>query len=169
MKSIRRTLIVFASLLLLGVPAFSQTFLTGLDGSRVDVQGQKGKVVVLAIGASWLPLSAKQAEYASAIARKYQGRDVVVYFVATDSTRSGSKNYASDESLKSFAVTSKLGVTVLRDADGSLLLKKFNVDQMPSFIVLDRSGSLFGEAFGGIDPKTDPTSQISRAVDKLLG
>ena len=59
---------------------------TSLDGDRIDVEAQKGKVVVMAIGASWLPLSEDQAGTVNKLARKYAGRDdVVFYFIATDS------------------------------------------------------------------------------------
>jgi len=161
----------FAVLVVAAVAALStaaQTPLVGLDGSRVDVQAQRGKVVILALGASWLPLSAKQAEYTNSLARKYTGRDVVVYFVSTDSASAKSKNYASNEDVKRFATANKLSVTVLRDSDGVATLKKFNVDQIPSFVILDKNGVMVGTAFGGIDPKYDITVPISRAVDRIL-
>jgi thiol-disulfide isomerase/thioredoxin len=151
----------------MSVAAFSQTVLTSLDGSRVDLDAQRGKVVVLAVGASWLPLSAKQIEYSNMLAKKYQGKDVVFYFIATDSSRAG-KNFASDDAIRKFAAANKLSGTVLRDSDGSVTLRKYNVDQVPSFVVLDKTGRQVGEPFGGIDSKYDITIPISRAIDKLL-
>jgi thiol-disulfide isomerase/thioredoxin len=168
MKTIK---FLFAMCVIAAASVFSvaaQTPLVGLDGGRVDVQGQRGKVVILALGASWLPLSAKQAEYTNSLARKYSGRDVVVYFVSTDSTAPKSKNFASNDDIKKFATTNKLSVTVLRDSDGVATLKKFNIDQIPSFVILDKNGNMVGDAFGGIDPKYDITVPISRAVDKIL-
>jgi hypothetical protein len=148
--------------------AAAQTSLTGLDGSRVDIQGQRGKVVILAVGASWLPLSGKQADYTNSLARKYAGRDVAIYFVATDSTNPKSKNFASNDDIKKFATTNKLNVTILRDGDGALTLKKFTIDQIPSFVILDKNGALVGQPFGGIDPNFDITIAISKSVDKVL-
>ena len=142
--------------------------LVGLDGSHIDIQAQRGKVLVLAVGASWLPLSGKQAEYTNSLAKKYAGRDVMVYFISTDSTNTKSKNFASNDDIKKFATTSKLTVTILRDSDGAYSLKKFNLDQIPSFVVLDKNGTMVGQAFGGIDPNYDITVPISRAVDKIL-
>jgi thiol-disulfide isomerase/thioredoxin len=146
----------------------AQTSLTSLSGSRVDVQGHRGKVVILAMGASWLPLSNKQAEYTNMLAKRYTGKDVVVYFVATDSANQKSKNFATNADIEKFVAGSKLAVPVLRDSDGAITLKKFNVDQLPSFIILDKEGNVSGSAFGGIDPKFDVTVPISKAVDKLL-
>ena len=168
MKSIK---FLAAALFVIGVFALSaaaQTSLVGLDGSRVDVQGQRGKVVILAVGASWLPLSGKQAQYTNSLTKKYAGRDVVVYFVSTDSMAAKSKNFASNDDIKKFATANKLTATVLRDSDGAATLKKFNIDQIPSFVVLDKNGNIVGQAFGGIDPNYDITIPISRAVDKIL-
>lgn len=164
-KFFAAVLIVTAAFALVGA---AQTSLIGLDGSRVDIQGQRGKVVILAVGASWLPLSGKQAEYTNALAKKYVGRDVAVYFVSTDSTNAKSKNFASDDAVKKFATTSKLNVTVLRDGDGIATIKKFSIDQIPSFVILDKNGNMVGEAIGGIDPKYDITIPISKTVDRLL-
>ena len=168
MKTLKGLIIILTSTLAAGLTATAQTNLTSLDGARVDVEGQTGKVVILAIGASWLPLSNKQAEFTNALAKKYAGRDVVVYFVAVDSLSTSSKNFANNDSLRKFVTSSKLSVTVLRDADGSATLKKFNVEQVPSFVILDKAGRLVGEPFGGIDPKYDITIPISKAIDKLL-
>jgi thiol-disulfide isomerase/thioredoxin len=168
MKINRFVASIFVMAIAAVMAASGQTVLTGLDGSRVDVQGQRGKVVILAIGASWLPLSAKQADYANSLAKKYAGRDVVVYFVSTESDDPKSKNFASNDDLKKFATANKIGFSVLRDTDGTATLRKFKVDQLPSFVVLDKNGAPAGEVFGGIDPKYDITVPISKTVDRLL-
>lgn len=146
----------------------AQATLSSLDGAKINIEGQKGKVVILALGASWLPLSGKQAEFTTALAKKYAGRNVVVYFVATDSISPKSKNYAANADIQRFATTSKLTVPVLRDSDGALTLKRYSIDQLPSFVILDKNGNQSGDPFGGIDPKYDITVPISKAVDRLL-
>lgn len=168
MRTIKSFIAIIALTVVAGLAVSAQTPLTGLDGSRVDVQGQRGKVVILALGASWLPLSAKQAEYTNMLAKRYTGKNVVVYFVATDSLTAKSKNFASNADLEKFVAGAKLTVPVLRDADGSVTLRKFNVDQLPSFVILNKEGHVAGSAFGGIDPKFDITVPISKAVDGLL-
>src|SRR5690606_6260602 len=82
------------------ISASAQTPLPSLKGGTVDVQAQRGKVVIIAIGASWLPLSGKQAEFTNALAKKYAGKNVALYFIATDSTNPRSKNYATDDQLR---------------------------------------------------------------------
>jgi thiol-disulfide isomerase/thioredoxin len=148
--------------------ASGQTPLPSLNGGTVDVQSQNGKVVILAVGASWLPLSGKQAEFTNALAKKYAGKNVVIYFVATDSTNPRSKNYATDDQIRQWASANRLTVAILRDSDGASVMRKFAVDQLPAFIVLDKNGNKSGDAFGGIDPKYDITVPISKKVDSLL-
>ena len=168
MNTIKSFIGVFALVAASVIAATAQTSLPALNGSQVDLQGQRGKVVILALGASWLPLSGKQAEYTNMLAKRYTGKNVVVYFVATDSTAAKSKNFATNADIEKFVAGSKLAVPVLRDSDGTVTLKKFNVDQLPSFVILDKQGNVSGTAFGGIDPKFDITVPISKAVDKLL-
>ncbi|MCA1624587.1 MAG: TlpA family protein disulfide reductase [Acidobacteria bacterium] len=169
MKNIKSLLVVLIVIFAFSFSVSSQTVnLMSLDGEKIDVQGQKGKVVILAIGASWLPLSNQQAIFTNKLAKKFAGRDVIIYFVATDSTSPKSKNYASDEDIRKFAATNKMGVPVLRDSDGAITLKKFGIDQLPSFVILGKDGKPAAEAYGGIDPKSDITVSIAQQVDKLL-
>jgi len=168
MRSIKSFITIFGLIVISAVAISAQTALPSLNGGSIDIQDQKGKVVILAIGASWLPLSGKQAEYTNVLAKRYTGKNVVVYFVATDSTTAKSKNFASNADIEKFVAGSKLTVPVLRDSDGAATLKKFNVDQLPSFVILDKQGNVSSSPFGGIDPKFDVTIPISKAVDKLL-
>jgi thiol-disulfide isomerase/thioredoxin len=168
MRTIKGFITVFSLALALSLSASAQTSLRAIDGTSVNIEGQRGKVVVLAVGASWLPLSDKQAEFSNMLAKKYAGRDVVVYFITTDSNRAGSKNFASDDAIKKFALANKLNVPVLRDPDGAATLQKFKIEQVPSFVILDKSGVIVGEPYGGIDPKYDLTIPLSRTIDKLL-
>jgi peroxiredoxin len=169
MKNIK---LFFFSLILVAAVALSasaqnMTF-TSLGGEKIDLAAQKGKVVVLAIGASWLPLSKNQATAINKLSRKYNGRDVAFFFIATDSTSAKSKNYASNEDIQKFADTSKLTISILRDSDGVSTIKQYKVDQLPAFIVLDKTGTASGEPFTGIDPNSDISVPLSAKIDKLL-
>ena len=168
MKTLTKILAVFVFTLGAFSAVSAQTSLPSLSGGSVDVQAQKGKVVILAVGASWLPLSSKQAEFTNALAKKYAGKNVSIYFIATDSNNPKSKNYATDDQIRQWASTNRLTVTILRDSDGASVMRKFAVDQLPAFIVLDKNGSQSGDAFGGIDPKYDVTVPIGKKVDSLL-
>ena len=167
MRTLSKIAFITIGVGLLSFSASAQTALPSLGGGTVDVQAQKGKVVILAVGASWLPLSGKQAEFTNSLTKKYAGKNVAIYFVATDSANPKSRNHASNEQLAAFGTESKLTVPILRDLDGTIV-RKFRIDQLPSFIVLDKNGAMSGPAFGGIDPKFDITVIISKRVDPLL-
>lgn len=170
MKNIKLFVAIFGLVFAFAFSVSAQNItFKSIDGESIDLEAQKGKVVVLAIGAQWLPLSNQQAIYINKLAKKYAGRDVVFYFISADSASPKSKNYASDADLRKFATTNKLTISILRDSDGAVSLKKFNIDQLPSFVILDKEGKL-ATSFGGIDtdPKNDVSVKISREVDKLL-
>lgn len=171
MRNLKSIFAVLSLIFALSLAASAQSVtLTSIDGQKIDVQGQKDKVVVLAIGASWLPLSNQQAIFINKLAKKYANSDVVIYFIATDSISAKSKNFASDDEIRKFASANKMNVTVLRDSDGSATLKKYNIDQLPSFVILDKNGKMAAEPYSGIavDPKNDITVFISQAIDKIL-
>ena len=101
------------------------------------------------------------------LADEYSNRGVVVYWVSTESDDSKSKNFASDEQLRSFANKYGLKVTVLRDPDGAVS-KKFGVDQLPSIVILDKQGNMVDGPIGGLDPNGNLAAQLASRLDKLL-
>ena len=141
--------------------------LRSVDGQTVTSDSLHGEVVVLAFGASWLPLSKTQLQGVRKLADEYSSRGVVVYWVSTESDDSKSKNFASDEQLRTFAQKYGLKVTVLRDPDGAIS-KKFGVDQLPSIVILDKQGNVSDGPIGGLDPTGNLASQLASRLDKLL-
>jgi peroxiredoxin len=141
--------------------------LRSIDGQTVTSQSLRGEVVVLAFGASWLPLSKTQLQGIRKLADEYADRGVVVYWVSTESEDPKSKNYASDEQLRGFAQRYGLKVTVLRDPDGAVS-KKFGIDQLPSIVILDKQGNPVGEPIGGLDPNGNLAGQLASRLDKVL-
>ena len=141
--------------------------LRSIDGQTVTSNSLRGEVVVLAFGASWLPLSRTQLQGIRKLADEYSDRGLVVYWVSTESDNAKSKNYASDEQLRSFSQKYGLKVTVLRDPDGAVS-KKFGVDQLPSIVILDKEGNVSGGPIGGLDPNGNLAGQLASRLHKLL-
>jgi peroxiredoxin len=141
--------------------------LKSIDGQTVTSSSLRGEVVVLAFGASWLPLSRTQLKGVRKLADEYSNRGVVVYWVSTESDDPKSKNHASDEQLRNFAQKYGLKVTVLRDPDGAVS-KRFRVDQLPSIVILDKEGNVSGAPIGGLDPQGNLAGQLASRLDKLL-
>lgn len=145
----------------------SEFTLRSVDGQNITAQGLRGEVVVLAFGASWLPLSRTQLQGVKKLADEYSGRGVVVYWVSTDSENPKSKNYATDDHLRTFSERYGLKVTVLRDPDGQVS-KNFGIDQLPSIVILDKSGKQVGEPIQGLDPDGNLARQLAARLDKVL-
>ena len=135
-----------------------------IDGATVTSEGLRGQVVVLAFGASWLPLTRNQMEGVKKLADQYAGRNVVAYWVSTDSENPKSKNFVADDELRGLA--RKYNVKVLRDPDG-VVSKRMGVDQLPSMVIVDKQGNISGTA-GGLDPNADVAKQLASRVDKIL-
>lgn len=138
-----------------------------IDGQTISAESLRGEVVVLAFGASWLPLSRAQLQGIRKLADEYSNRGVVVYFVSTESEDEKSKNFASDAQLRAFANKYGLKVTVLRDPDGAIS-KRLEVDQLPSIVILNKEGKVHGEPISGLDPNGNLAGQLSSRLDKLL-
>ena len=147
-------------------PATVNFSLRTTDGQTITSDSLRGEVVVLAFGASWLPLSKAQLQGVRKLADEYSDRGVVVYWVSTESEDPKSKNYASDDNLRGFAQKYGLKVTVLRDPDGATS-KKFGVDQLPSFVIIDKHG-VASEPIGGLDPNGNLANQLAERLDKVL-
>jgi len=140
--------------------------LRSIDGQTITSDSLRGEVVVLAFGASWLPLSKTQLQGIRKLADEYSNRGVVVYWVSTESEDAKSKNFATDEQLRGFALKYGLKVTVLRDPDG-VVSKKIGVDQLPSIVIIDKEGNP-SEPIGGLDPNGNLANQLASRLDKVL-
>lgn len=163
------TAILFASLAPARAAAVVQDGFSfrGLDGTTVSSSSVNGKVVVLAVAASWVPMTRTQSAGVAKLAADYAGRGVVVYWLFTDSENPKSKNYASDDQLKSFASRNGIALRVLRDPDGAAV-KKFGVTQVPAFVIIDKSGNAVRPPVEGIDPEGDLTESLGQRLQGLL-
>lgn len=173
-RSILAAAISFLFLLPLYVPAQApqqtgpvQFSLRSIDGQTVTSESLRGEVVVLAFGASWLPLSRKQMQGVRKLADDYAERGVAVFWVSTDSESSKSKNFASDDQLRTFSNKYGLKVTVLRDPDGEIS-KQFDIDQLPAIVILNKQGEAAGSPIGGLDPDGNLADQLAPTLDRIL-
>ena len=137
------------------------------EGGEISSEMLRGDIVVLAFGASWLPLSRAQVQGVQELANEFGPRDVRVYWVSTDSTSPKSKNYATDEQLRAFAKKNGLKIAVLRDPDGALF-KQVHAAQLPALVILDRTGNVSGVPIGGLDPSGKLVDQLSPRLNELL-
>lgn len=141
--------------------------LRSIEGQTVTSQGLHGKVVVLAFGASWLPLSRTQLQGVKKLADQYSDRGVVVYWISTEPDNSKAKNYASDEQLRAFGKKYGPDVAVLRDPE-MVVAKKLGAVELPSVVILDKQGNASGEPIKGLDPDGNQMGQLASRLEKIL-
>jgi peroxiredoxin len=143
--------------------------LRSVDGGSITSDQLRGDVVILAFGASWLPLSRTQVEGVQRLADEYRERDLRVYWVSTDSESQKSKNFATDDQLRSFARKNGLKIGVLRDPEGAFF-KRLGVDrnQLPALVIFDKEGQISGSPIGGLDPEGNLVQRLSARINALL-
>ena len=156
--------VITASSLAMGQGQAAEFSLRAVDGAGVTSDSLRGEVVVLAFGASWLPLTRNQMEGLKKLADQYAGRGVVVYWISTESDSANSKNFVADEELRQLG--RKYKITVLRDPDGPIS-RRLGVDQLPSTVILNKQGQVVA-ALGGLDPSADLAKQLAEKLDKIL-
>jgi len=135
-----------------------------VDGPAVTSESLRGEVVVLAFGASWLPLTRNQMEGLKKLADQYAARGVAVYWVSTESDSPKSKNFVSDEELRDLG--RKYKMSVLRDPDGPVS-RRLAVDQLPATVIINKQGQV-AATVGGLDPSADLAKQLAERLDKIL-
>jgi cytochrome c biogenesis protein CcmG, thiol:disulfide interchange protein DsbE len=167
-KAVAITTFLIAIAMVLSVSAWAQDradfSFRAIDGGTVTSESLRGQVVVLAFGASWLPLTNNQMDAVKKLGDRYASRGVLAYWVSTDSENLKSKNFVADDELRRLA--RKYNVKVLRDPDG-VISKKLGVDQLPSVVIIDKRGNISGTA-GGLDPNVDLAKQLATRLDKIL-
>ena len=135
-----------------------------IDGAAVTSESLRGEVVVLAFGASWLPLTRNQMEGLKKLADQYAARGVTVYWISTESDSPKSKNFVSDEELRDLG--RKYKISVLRDPEGPVS-RRLGVDQLPATVIINKQGQV-AATMGGLDPSADLARQLAERLDKIL-
>jgi peroxiredoxin len=87
--------------------------------------------------------------------------------VSINSAKPGTRNYASDDDLRSFAQKHNLRITILRDQDQESY-RAFGIDALPTVVILDKQGKIARKHVGfGADPG-DTYNEIIRDIEQLL-
>jgi peroxiredoxin len=136
-------------------------------GQTIDLADEK-KVIVLSFSATWAPLASKELPALQTFADAHAGRGVSVYWVSINSSKQGSKNYASDADLTAFAARYGLKLPVLRDADQDGY-RSLGLSAVPTIVVLDRNGKVALRHVGFDPEQAEPFGDVAKAVAALRG
>ncbi|MBS1806937.1 MAG: TlpA family protein disulfide reductase [Acidobacteria bacterium] len=138
--------------------------LTGVDGGSFSLASQKGKVIVLSFGATWVPMTSKELPALQKLVTAHPKASF--YWVSTNAAKAGEKNFASDADLQAFAAKNGLRIPVLRDADKAAY-KAFGLTSLPSLIVIDQTGNIKIKHEGFDPDQADPFADVSQAIIQL--
>lgn len=113
----------------------------GDPGARMQLTELKGHPVVIDFWATWCGPCAMQAPILDRLARKYEGRGLVVLGVNVDDPPNVAKDYARKKGLS---------YPILVDANDQAM-SKYGVSKLPSLIVVDRQGNVTSFMTGLVD------------------
>jgi thiol-disulfide isomerase/thioredoxin len=147
----------------LTVPAGAQQDLTFIspDGQTVATSGMRGKVVILLFGGVQDPQCRDEFKALESLSERYQGKDVGIYWVSVNSPAE-----ANNERLKSPCGPAG-SVIVLRDQNQAAF-KRFSGRQLPTIVVLNQRGEVYGQPRGGFNPNSDFINDMAAIIDSLL-
>ena len=160
LKAILLTIIAVACLSISAAAQQNLTFTTP-DGQTVALSSMRGNVTVLLFSGVQDPQCRDVFKALESLAERYQGKNVRIYWVSIDPERE-----ASNEQIK--APCGPAGsVMILRDGSRAAF-KSFEGKQMPTIVVLDQQGQLYGQPRGGFNPNTDFINKMAAMIDSLL-
>ncbi len=155
---------LFAVLANAAVAQAPNVMLRGVDGSTFSVADNKGKVIVLSFGATWVPMTSKELPALQKLANSHPS--VSFYWVSTNTAKSGAQNFIADADLQAFTTKYGLKIPVLRDAD-KIAYKSFGLTSLPSMIVIDAAGNVKLKHEGFDPDQNEPYGDVSQAIRAL--
>src|SRR5262245_19077149 len=166
-KNLALAVAVLASISGLGFGQGTANALQSTDGSTVNLETLRGKIVVLSFGGTWVPLTARELPALQKLADRNAARGVQVYWVSINSDKQGARNYISNTDLQAFVQKNGLRAPVLRDPE-QRLYKELGLDALPTVVILDRQGKVVRKHVGFGTDAGEAYGEIQRELDQLL-
>ncbi len=139
----------------LPVPAYTAM---SLAGDTVSIAGQRGKVVLLNVWATWCHPCRDEIPELQGIHEKYRARGLELVGVSVDTD-------GADETIREFMRDYSMTYPVWRDP-GERVSAQFHIVGVPTTFLIDREGVLRWRKTGPIKPG-DAT--LTRALEQALG
>jgi thiol-disulfide isomerase/thioredoxin len=143
---------------LIGLPAagFTLPVMTGGEpGSRVRLSDLRGKVVVIDFWASWCAPCRAEIPVVDRVARRHDGKGVVVLGIDTSDDDWGRA--------VAFSQSQGIGYTTLYDG-GDHVASAFRVRELPTLVVIDRGGVVTA-----VRPRMVHEEELEALVSEALG
>lgn len=129
-----------------------------LDGDSVSLAGQRGKVVLLNIWATWCHPCRTEIPELRQIHAQYRDRGLELIGVSVDSD-------GTDESVRKFMADFQMTFPVWRDP-AERITTRFLAVGVPATFLIDREGILRWRKTGPIAPGD---TSLTRAIEQALG
>lgn len=130
-----------------------------INNDLVSLSGLNGKYVYIDIWATWCGPCKAEIPFLTEIEEKYKGKNIHFVSISVDQLSDKSKweQYVTEKKLK--------GIQLITDnAFDADFIKKFNINSIPRFILIDPAGKIVsGNALRPSDPA------LKQQLDKLLG
>ena len=139
----------------LPVPAYAAV---SLSGDSVSLAGQRGKVVLLNVWATWCHPCRDEIPELQAIHERYGARGLERVGVSVDTE-------SADDAIRAFMRDFKMTYPVWRDPS-ERVSAQFHIVGVPATFLIDRGGVLRWRKTGPIQPG-DAT--LSKAIEQALG
>ena len=158
-----KTIALTSLLLFITATALAQQelSLTALDGTPFSLSSMNGRVVVLMFAGVQDPQCRDEFKALEALGERFRDKEVSIYWVTVNPVGA-----ASDERLRG-QCGARTSVAILRDSNQSAF-KRFGGVQLPTAVILDRTGKVQGRPRGGFNPNADFVNDLAAIVDSLL-
>ena len=163
-NTIAATFTLFALLVNAAVAQAPNVTLRGVDGSTFTIAENKGRVIVLSFGATWVPMTSKELPALQKLANAHP--KATFYWVSTNAAKAGAQNAATDAELQAFAAKYGLKISILRDAEKAAY-RAYGLTSLPSLVVLDATGKVELKHEGFDPDQADPFGDVGQAISKL--
>jgi cytochrome c biogenesis protein CcmG/thiol:disulfide interchange protein DsbE len=140
-----------------GAPAPAYTTVS-LDGDSVSLAGQRGKVVLFNVWATWCHPCRAEIPELRALHAKYQSRGLELVGVSVDAD-------GSDEAIRGFMKEFQMSYPIWRDPD-ERVSNRFLVVGVPATFLIDRDGVLRWRKTGPIAPND---TSLAAAIERAIG
>jgi len=130
-----------------------------LDGKEVSLQSLRGKVVFLNFWASWCPPCREEMPSMEQLARKYQGRDLVMVAVSEDTDRA-----QLDTFLRDFMPAGDRTMTIAMD-ESSRTSTSYSTKLLPETYIINREGRIVARLVNKYDWMRP---EVDRFIERLL-
>jgi len=111
--------------------------LKGIDGKKYDISKMRGRILVVAFGATWCQPCHEELKDLEILHLEFKDRPVSFMWISVDD-----KDVTSDNDLRKFAKQLKFTFPVLRDSERNAYKQFSKRQRLPLLVVFDKEGKV---------------------------